>query len=620
MSWSLSPSTQTVAVNVDATITITSTPDSGTQYWSLYDNGGSGTFTPSFATVLADQTTGTFKYRNATPGTYTISVTPILSGEQPSQSVTVIVTGSSPPSPTSFTLTPATQTAAQSVATGDYTIELFNGTAPAVAGGGGQAFSLSSSDASGTFSTGVTATVPAGSSSVTFTYTSPNVGTATLTATASGSPYSVNVHTALAVITASGGSGGSGGLHMAGNPQSGRTSVVGLCIESSFRSAPLTLLSGSVYNVGITGTNPMRFFTVEPGGGYTDGTTKEVGTDEQDGDSSIHRVTLTGKTYPGKDSAKLDPENLYYPLLGVFGKDVETTLTSGAYRHVFTPTLRNMPSFSMEEQYGDGSNGRLSTGVLIPGLHITHAAVLQWQADYYGHRQIPNRYPAAAGLDTDYDFTSVAGLLPSQLGGDHTKQVKLNLAPTSVDVAEGNCGNGPLVHANMRTGTASGFSTGFITLNDVIIDAKIQPGWVLDTVRDVESHMTGGSGFDPTDPVGNVINVSGKMDVLFTDNTIYEANLANCKLGINMVYVGAQIASTGYYYSYEVYLPRVKLINAPVNRSQKTMMVPLTFQAEKDAALGYEIKVTLQNAYTHATLAGGTASYTGGALGGWSSS
>jgi hypothetical protein len=625
--FNLSPSTQTVAVGVNATITITvqdlsiapANPPATTQYYSLWDGTGTGTFTPSFGTVLAGGQTGTFTYRNTNPGTYTIYVTEVSS--MVTHTVTVIVTAGSPPSPTSFTLTPASQTAAQGVATGDYTIELFNGSSPAVAGGGGQAFSLSSSDAGGTFSTGATATVPAGSSSVTFTYTSPNEGTAILTATASGSPYSVNVHTALAVISTSGGSGGSGGsLHMAGNPQSGRQSVVGLAIESAFRSVPLTLLSGSTYNAGITGTNPMRFFTVEPGGGFDTDAIKEVGVDEQDGDSEIHRVTLTGKTYPGKDTAKLDPENLYYPLLGCLGRDVETTLAAGAYKHVFTPTVRNMPSFSMEEQYGDKTSGRLSSGVIIPGLHITHGAVLQWQADYYGHRQIPNRYPAAGGLDVDYDFTSVAGLLPSQLGGDHTKQVKLNLAPTSVDVAEGNCGNGPLVHAGARTGSAAGFSTGYVTLNDVIYDAKIQPGWTLDILRDIESHMTAGSGYDPTDPVANVVNVSGKMDFLFTDNTITEAMLSNCKFGINIQYVGAQIGATGYYYSYEVYLPRVKLIKAPVTRQAKTMMVNATFQAEYDPSLAFSVKVTLQNSFTHATLAGGTASYSGGGLSGWSSS
>lgn len=401
-----------------------------------------------------------------------------------------------------------------------------------------------------------------------------------------------------------------------GNPQSGRQSIVGLAIESSFRSAPLTSLGGNVYNVGIVNTNPMRFFTAEPGGGFADGTTKEVGTDEQDGDAEIHRVTLTGKTYQGKDSAKLDPENLYYPALGIFGRDVETTLAAGAYKHIFTPTVRSFPSYTMEEQYGDKSSGRLSTGLIFPGLHITHGAILQWQTDYYAHRQIPNRYPAGGYVDTDYDFTSAAALLPSQLGGDGTKTVKLNLVPTSIDVAEGNCGNGPLVHGAMRFGNAAGFGSTFVTLNDVAVDARIQPGWVLDIVRDIESHMSGGSGFDPTDPVANVFNVSGKMDVLFLDNTITAANLSNCKFGINMQYVGAQIASTGFYYSYEIYLPRVKLLNAPVTRSQKTMMVPLTFQAEYDPSLGYSAKMTLQNSYTHAALLGGGGG-SGGVGGGW---
>jgi len=398
-------------------------------------------------------------------------------------------------------------------------------------------------------------------------------------------------------------------------PQSGRSSAVGFAMESSFGNVPLTPISGSVYSVGISGTNPNRFFIVEPGGGYDIDAVKDIGTDEQDGDFETHRITLTGKNYPGDDTFKIDPENLYYPLLGLFGRDVETSLGGGAYRHAFTHQ-KYMPSFTQEEQFGDATNGRLSAAVVFDSINITHSAVLMAKINYHAHRQIPNRYPGPGGTDVDYDFTSTAGLLPSQLGGDHTKQTKLTVVPGYVDVAEGNCGNGPLVYANSRTGTAVGFSNTFITLNDVAYDSKILSGWTLDLVRNIESHMVAGSGFDPSAPVANEFTVSGKMDVLFTDNTIPQATLSNCKFGINMVFQGAQIGSSGFYYTYEVYLPRIKFLKANMRRVGKSLMTGGNFYAEKDASLGYSVKVTIQNSYTHASLAG-TQPQLGGGLGGW---
>ena len=400
------------------------------------------------------------------------------------------------------------------------------------------------------------------------------------------------------------------------NPQSGRASAVGLVMETSFRSVPLTLISGSTYSVGIVGTNPNRFFVAEAGGGFDTAPVKDIGTDEQDGDFEMHRVTLTGKNYPGKDTFKLDPENLYYPALGIFGRDVETTLAAGAYRHVFSHNKLCAPSFTCEEQFGDGSSGRLSSGVVMDALRLTHNAILMAEIDYHAHRQIPNRYPAAGGLDVDYDFTSVAGLLPSQLGGDHTKQTKLTLVPGYVDVAEGNCGNGPLVFANSATGTAAGFSNAYVTLNDVGYAANVLPGWNVDIARNIESHMVAGSGYDPAAPVANELNVSGKLDILFADNTIPLNTLANCKFGINMRFVGAQIGATGFYYSYEIYIPRLKFLKSNMLRVGKTMTTGGTFQAERDSVLGYSVLVTLQNSYTHATLAG-LYPQLGGGLSGW---
>lgn len=399
--------------------------------------------------------------------------------------------------------------------------------------------------------------------------------------------------------------------------QSGRSSSVALAIESLFCAAPLSG-SGNPYTLGIPSTNPMRAFTVQPGGGFGVKPTKEVGKNELDGDFSIKRTTMTAKPYDGKDSFKVDPENLYYWLLGLFGRDVETTLASGAYQHVFTHN-KYMPSFVMEEQFGNATSGRLSTGLCVGGINLVHSGILMAEATYYAHRQIPNRYPNGALTDTDYDFTSSPGILPSQLGGDWSKTVKLTTTPTYVDVAEGNCGNGPLVFASMQNGSASGFSSNFITINDVAYAGKILPGYNVDFMRDIERFQVGGGGYDFTQPVGNDFDVNGKWTLLFEDNTIPANVLANCKFGINMKFVGPQIGNTGFNYSYELYLPRVKMLDADVIRTDKAIITGGSFQAEKDAVLGYEAKITLVNSFTHASLAGTVASNPGG-LGGWAAS
>lgn len=621
--FSLSPSTQTVAVNALATITIAvSGVSGGGQPFDVWDGGGGGNLPTNPPTVVGNGSTQ-FTYSNAAPGVYTVHVVPRigsfypLSG-QPEQTVQVVVTAGTPPvPPDSFALAPSSNAAVVNVATALYTLTLLKSGAPSVAGVGGQAFALTSSDGGGSFNPGATVTVPEGSSSISFTYQSPNVGTATLTATASGSPYAVNVHTALAVISAaSAGPGGSGGFRM-GVPQSGRSSAVGLAIESVYGNAPITVVSGSNYNIGILSTNPLRFFIVEPGGGFPVKPTKVIGDAEIDGDFEVHRTTLTEKLYDGKDTFKLDPENAYYPLLGMLGRDVETTLAAGAYQHVMYHSFPGyQPSFTMEEQFGDATSGRLSSGICVAALNINHAAILTGDMTLYAKRQIPNTYPAAANVDTAYDFTNQYGLLPSQLGGDHTKMVKLTPVPSYVDVAEGNCGNGPLVFANAVNGSASGFSNTFITINDVAYPAKITPGWTIDFARGIERFMTGGSGYDADTPVASGFKASGKMEVLFTENTFPANTLANCKFGINMKFIGPQIGSTGFYYSYEIYCPRVKFLDSNVARDDKAIFTGGAFQCEKDASLGYSARVTLVNSFTHASLAGQHSSYIGG-LGGW---
>ena len=213
--FSVTPYTQTVAAGVAATLTITQVTLSSPQVYALSDGGGGGVFSPTSVTIAGGVSSASFTYTNAAVGTYTLSVTPgagPLSG-QPALTPQVVVVSGSPPAPTGFVLAPSSNTAPANTPTPGYTIDLTNGAAAAVAGGGGQAFDLTSIPTGAVFAPSSPVTVPAGQSSVSFTVQSPTVGVATVQAAASGSPYLVNTATAQAVISAPGGSG-SGGRSM----------------------------------------------------------------------------------------------------------------------------------------------------------------------------------------------------------------------------------------------------------------------------------------------------------------------------------------------------------------------------------------------------------------------
>lgn len=211
MSFSLTPATQSVAISADAIITINGSVGAGAQDFTLSDGGAGGTFTPTTGSIPGGVSSANFRYSNSTPGTYTITVTPQVSGPQPGQTVQVVVLAASPGAVDGFTLTPASRSAPVNVPTAAYVIQLVDsGGGAAVAGVGGQAFALTTSGLSGSFGSSNTVTIPQGSSSVAFSYQAAAVGVAVLTATASGAPYSVNVHTAQAVISAPSGAGAGG--------------------------------------------------------------------------------------------------------------------------------------------------------------------------------------------------------------------------------------------------------------------------------------------------------------------------------------------------------------------------------------------------------------------------
>lgn len=414
--------------------------------------------------------------------------------------------------------------------------------------------------------------------------------------------------------------------------QSGLPTSVGLCLESSFRVPPITLLSGSNYAIGITGTNPHRFWVVEPGGGIEGTPTVEHPEDEIDGSIMPVRTILTGKEYNGSFTWKADPENLYYPLLGILGKDVQTILnasgsnnTAQVSNHVFTPNIF-APSFTSEEEFGDHNYGRVSSGVVIPEFSLDFSAIVTATASFYGHRQVPNVYPASSGADTEYDFTSAGtDLIPDQMGGNGTKTWQRTASPTYVDVAQGANGNGPLVHGGITFGSVGGnFASAYLTYtaNDGTVTpytgAQILPGLNIRWSRKVDSQMIFGSGFDKGAVTGSQLVCGGRISLLFSDTTILKRVMGHATWGLNFKVRGNKIGSTTQCYTLEVYLPHLTLLNVPVNIPDGPIIINSDFVATKDPSLGYHSKVTLINTVDNTSLGGGASTNgAAGGLGGW---
>src|ERR1051325_8775390 len=94
---------------------------------------------------------------------------------------------------------------------------------------------------------------------------------------------------------------------------SGIPSAVGMCIESTWRTAPTTG-AGPAVVIGTAAVNPHRFFVVDPGGGIKGTPDLNTPRTEIDGDVELQRTILEGKMYQGEHTFKADAENLYYAL------------------------------------------------------------------------------------------------------------------------------------------------------------------------------------------------------------------------------------------------------------------------------------------------------------------
>jgi hypothetical protein len=416
--------------------------------------------------------------------------------------------------------------------------------------------------------------------------------------------------------------------------QTGLATAVGMTIERAFREAPLSLISGTNYNLGIATTNPHRFWTIDPGGGIIGKPDIDAPDGEIDGDVELKRTIKRGMSYEGSFSFKADAENLMYPLLGMFGRDqysqiqsVTSAITAAMYRHVFTPN-KYAPSFSLEEIFGDAATGRVTGGMTVLSLDLDFQATVMARMNVRGHRQVPNNL-FADGSFTDYHYGSGNNIIPgnmSTLFGNGTNTWNRTPTPGYVDIEQEQptqrMGSGPFTFAGMQYGTATPAgtlalggapdfttaATAFISIDGVAVTDGIEilTGPALSLSRNITSQMIAGSGYDPGAATGNQFSASGRLPILFNDMTIYEAVLRHSRVSLNFRIFGIRPGVGGAKnYMLEVYVPNVRFLNVsgPIS-TDGPITEDLSWRARKDPNLGYSCLVMLQNQFDASQLAG----------------
>lgn len=395
--------------------------------------------------------------------------------------------------------------------------------------------------------------------------------------------------------------------------QSGIPSAVGLCIEEAWGTVPITVSSGYANVIGKT-TCPHRFCIVNPGGSNAPTADRVKPHDEIDGSFSLKRNFITGKQYPFSFEVKADPEVLYYPCLGIFGRDIQTLVETGVYDHVFRQG-NYRPSFSLETILGDGTYGQVTSGCLFERLEIDLAATVGARFSGYGKHHTPNAYFESGAL-TAYDFGSAQNVIPTAMGGNTFKTFARTAAPTYVDVASAALGDGPLVFASMAYGRIGGlFASAFVTVDGVAKDIDLLEGSNITLEKNLDRRLTGGSGYDMGACIGNQFVVTGRLNLLFRDNTFEQAMLKDLKIGLNLKLVGASIGASSFY-EFEIYVPQFRLDAGAPSIPGGALLLDLPFTAQQDAVLGYDVQFRLRNTFDNSTLAGTYASTPGG-LGGW---
>lgn len=386
---------------------------------------------------------------------------------------------------------------------------------------------------------------------------------------------------------------------------SGITSAVGMAIESQFCLPPLSGTNPAT--VGVGNSNPLRYMMVQPGGGVLGEPNLFLGP-EVDGDFQLRRAVMMGRNYLGHFRFLADPENLFYPFLGMFGKEVITTLqaasgtTPGVYQHQFQPWAQ-IPSFTVEEDIGDGTWGRLSCGALVQQLDLQLAQILTAQIELVAHRQLPNRYPDQNGHLTDYFFGVTPTPLPPAMGGTGAVTiVRTPPPPPFVDLVAS--GGGPLVFAGITHGSVAGFASAWLLLDNNPVAVDILEGSHISFEREIQSLQTAGSGFDPSAVTLNRFLVSGRLVALYKAMDLPQAAVAGRTLGLNFAVNGGGIGSTGFSYKLEVYLPNLRLQRAPLPLTAEMLAIDADFVALRDPIQGYAAQVTLVNTMNASALAG----------------
>lgn len=397
-----------------------------------------------------------------------------------------------------------------------------------------------------------------------------------------------------------------------------------MCLESAWRTVPLTG-AANPRTIGVTGTNPHRFMICDPGGGFPVKPVIEVADQEIDGDIELHRTIYQGNDYKGSFPFKVDPENLYYPALGIFGTDIQTTAQAAdsthspaAFKHNFKPG-KYTPSYTVEEIFGDATYGQLTSGVLMQRLDLTLGKTVTAKLNAYGFRQMPNRYTDATGADVNYNFGSTATVIPAQMGGDGAKTLIRTATPTYIDVPEQADNNGPLTFKGITNGTQAGFATAYLIIDGAAAAVQILEGSSFHFERSLEEFMTGGSGPDMGACVANEFMCGGTLNILFQDNSIPQATLQHAKCALNIRINGALIGTSGQKYGMEIYFPWITFLDAGLTINATALLTGGQFRGKKDPTFGASCQLSLWNTVDNTNL-GGTSGSSPGGLGGWSNS
>jgi hypothetical protein len=388
--------------------------------------------------------------------------------------------------------------------------------------------------------------------------------------------------------------------------QSGWTSAVGLAIESQWLNVPLTG-SGNPYTIGIAGSNPLRFQIIEPSMGIEPVAMLD-NKDEVDGSIEDVRQTLLAKTYKGQFSFPVDAETLYYWAIGMLGRDVQTTVAASGggnpavYDHAMSPYL-HAPSFTVEEDLGTRMFGKLTSGAIVEGLSLDFGQMLTAKGMLTGHRHIPNTYPLS-GVNTEFVFGSNVGLLPTQMGGSGTTQVISTASPSYVDVAAAASGNGPLTWASLNYGNQTGFTSAYMLVKGQPVTIELLAGSTLEMSRKLDSRQSGGSGYDPGSATGGKLKGKGKLVAIYSNMMLPAAAMDFSQIGLDLLFRGPQIGTTGYYYELEVYLPHMKLVRAPVGEQNDTILINSDYVVRMDTTGAHGIQLRLRNTFNNASMAG----------------